>query len=600
MAESMQGLHRSHRCTEVNNTMIGNTVTVMGWVQKSRNKGGIIFVDLRDRSGILQVIFEEANCGEESFAKAEKLRSEFVVAITGEVAKRGGAVNENLATGDIEVIAKDIRILAEADTPPFPIEENSKTKEDLRLKYRYLDLRRPDLQKNIMMRSKVTTLVRSFMADEGFIEIETPTLCKSTPEGARDYLVPSRIHPGEFYALPQSPQIYKQLLMCSGYDRYFQIARCYRDEDLRADRQPEFTQIDMELSFVDVDDVIDVNERLLAKLFKEVIGVDVQLPIQRMTYKEAMERFGSDKPDLRFGMELCDVTDVVKDCEFVVFKNAIEAGGSVRGINAEGQGAMPRKKIDALVDFAKGYGAKGLSYIAIHEDGTMKSSFAKFMKDEEMQALVEKMNGKPGDLLLFAADKSKLVYDVLGALRLEIANQLGLLKKDEYRFVWITEFPLLEWSEELGRYQAMHHPFTMPMEEDLQYIESDPGRVRAKAYDIVLNGTEIGGGSVRIHQDDIQEMMFKALGFTMERAYDQFGFLLNAFKYGVPPHAGLAYGLDRLVMLMAQEDSIRDVIAFPKVKDASCLMSEAPNTVDAKQLEELGISIVKPEAETEE
>lgn len=600
MAESMQGLHRSHRCTEVNNTMVGNTVTVMGWVQKSRNKGGIIFVDLRDRSGILQVIFEEANCGAESFAKAEKLRSEFVVAITGEVAKRGGAVNENLATGDIEVIAKDIRILAEADTPPFPIEENSKTKEDLRLKYRYLDLRRPDLQKNIMMRSKVTTLVRSFMADEGFIEIETPTLCKSTPEGARDYLVPSRIHPGEFYALPQSPQIYKQLLMCSGYDRYFQIARCYRDEDLRADRQPEFTQIDMELSFVDVDDVIDVNERLLAKLFKEVIGVDVQLPIQRMTYKEAMERFGSDKPDLRFGMELCDVTDVVKDCEFAVFKNAIEAGGSVRGINAEGQGAMPRKKIDALVDFAKGYGAKGLAYIAIHEDGTMKSSFAKFMKDEEMQALVEKMNGKPGDLLLFAADKSKLVYDVLGALRLEIADQLGLLKKDEYRFVWITEFPLLEWSEELGRYQAMHHPFTMPMEEDLQYIESDPGRVRAKAYDIVLNGTEIGGGSVRIHQDDIQEMMFKALGFTMERAYDQFGFLLNAFKYGVPPHAGLAYGLDRLVMLMAQEDSIRDVIAFPKVKDASCLMSEAPNTVDAKQLEELGISIVKPEAETEE
>lgn len=600
MAESMQGLHRSHRCTEVNNTMIGNTVTVMGWVQKSRNKGGIIFVDLRDRSGILQVIFEEANCGEESFAKAEKLRSEFVVAITGEVAKRGGAVNENLATGDIEVIAKDIRILAEADTPPFPIEENSKTKEDLRLKYRYLDLRRPDLQKNIMMRSKVTTLVRSFMADEGFIEIETPTLCKSTPEGARDYLVPSRIHPGEFYALPQSPQIYKQLLMCSGYDRYFQIARCYRDEDLRADRQPEFTQIDMELSFVDVDDVIDVNERLLAKLFKEVIGVDVQLPIQRMTYKEAMERFGSDKPDLRFGMELCDVTDVVKDCEFVVFKNAIEAGGSVRGINAEGQGAMPRKKIDALVDFAKGYGAKGLAYIAIHEDGTMKSSFAKFMKDEEMQALVEQMNGKPGDLLLFAADKSKLVYDVLGALRLEIADQLGLLKKDEYRFVWITEFPLLEWSEELGRYQAMHHPFTMPMEEDLQYIESDPGRVRAKAYDIVLNGTEIGGGSVRIHQDDIQEMMFKALGFTMERAYDQFGFLLNAFKYGVPPHAGLAYGLDRLVMLMAQEDSIRDVIAFPKVKDASCLMSEAPNTVDAKQLEELGIAIAKSEAETEE
>ena len=591
MAESMQGLHRSHRCTEVNNTMIGNTVTVMGWVQKSRNKGGIIFVDLRDRSGILQVIFEEAKCGAESFAKAEKLRSEFVAAITGTVAARGGAVNENLATGDIEVIATDIRILAEAETPPFPIEENSKTKEDLRLKYRYLDLRRPDLQRNIMMRSKVTTLTRAFLAGEGFIEIETPTLCKSTPEGARDYLVPSRVHPGEFYALPQSPQIYKQLLMCSGYDRYFQIARCYRDEDLRADRQPEFTQIDMELSFVEVDDVIDVNERFLAKLFKEVLNVDVQLPIQRMTYKEAMERFGSDKPDLRFGMELCDVTDVVKDCEFVVFKSAIENGGSVRGINANGQGAMPRKKIDALVDFAKGYGAKGLAYIAIQEDGSYKSSFAKFMKEEEMAALVERMQGKPGDLLLFAADKSKLVYDVLGALRLEIANQLGLLHKDEYRFVWITEFPLLEWSEELGRYQAMHHPFTMPMEEDLQYIESDPGRVRAKAYDIVLNGTEIGGGSVRIHQDDIQEQMFKALGFTMERAYDQFGFLLNAFKYGVPPHAGLAYGLDRLVMLMAQQDSIRDVIAFPKVKDASCLMSEAPNAVDPKQLEELGIEV---------
>ena len=598
MAESMQGLHRSHRCTEVNNTMIGQTVTVMGWVQKSRNKGGIIFVDLRDRSGILQVIFEEANCGEACFEKAEKLRSEFVAAIIGTVAKRGGAVNENLATGDIEVIASDIRILAEADTPPFPIEENSKTKEELRLKYRYLDLRRPDLQKNIMMRSKVTTLTRAFLAEEGFIEIETPTLCKSTPEGARDYLVPSRVHPGEFYALPQSPQIYKQLLMCSGYDRYFQIARCYRDEDLRADRQPEFTQIDMELSFVDVDDVIDVNERLLARLFKEVIGVDVQLPIQRMTYKEAMERFGSDKPDLRFGMELCDVTDVVKDCEFVVFKSAIENGGSVRGINANGQGAMPRKKIDALVDFAKGYGAKGLAYIAIQEDGSYKSSFAKFMKEEEMAALIDKMQGKPGDLLLFAADKSKLVYDVLGALRLEIANQLGLLHKDEYRFVWITEFPLLEWSEELGRYQAMHHPFTMPMEEDLQYIESDPGRVRAKAYDIVLNGTEIGGGSVRIHQNDVQEQMFKALGFTMERAYDQFGFLLNAFKYGVPPHAGLAYGLDRLVMIMAQQDSIRDVIAFPKVKDASCLMSEAPNTVDPKQLEELGIEILEEKEDT--
>lgn len=592
MAESMKGLKRSHRCTEVSNALIGNEVTVMGWVQKSRNKGGIIFVDLRDRTGILQIIFEEANVGAEGYAKAEKLRSEFVVAITGKVAKRAGAVNENIKTGDIEIIASDIRILSEAETPPFPIEENSKTKEELRLKYRYLDLRRPDLQKNIMLRSKVATLTRAFLAEEGFIEIETPTLCKSTPEGARDYLVPSRVHPGSFYALPQSPQIYKQLLMCSGYDRYFQIARCYRDEDLRADRQPEFTQIDMELSFVDVDDVIDVNERLLAKLFKETIGVEVSLPIQRMTYKEAMERFGSDKPDLRFGMELKDITDVVKDCEFVVFKGAIENGGSVRGINAKGQGNMPRKKIDALVDFAKGYGAKGLAYIAIQEDGSYKSSFAKFMTDEEMSNIVSAMEGEKGDLLLFAADKNKLVYDVLGALRVELANQLGLLDKNEYRFVWITEFPLLEWSEELGRFQAMHHPFTMPMEEDLQYIDSDPGRVRAKAYDIVLNGNEIGGGSVRIHQNDIQEKMFEALGFTMEKAYEQFGFLLNAFKYGVPPHAGLAYGLDRLTMLMAKEDSIRDVIAFPKIKDASCLMSEAPNIVDEKQLEELGIKII--------
>ena len=605
MAETMKGLKRTHRCTEVTTANVGQTVTVMGWVQKSRNKGGIIFVDLRDRSGLLQIIFEQGDdpqrfVGAEEFAKAESLRSEYVIAVVGKVENREGNTNENMATGAIEVRATQLRILSESETPPFQIEADSKTKEELRLKYRYLDLRRPDLQAKIMMRSRVVAKIREFMTNEGFLEIETPILNKSTPEGARDYLVPSRVHPGTFYALPQSPQLFKQLLMCSGFDRYFQIAKCFRDEDLRADRQPEFTQVDMELSFVDVDDVIEVNERLLKAVFKETIGIDVPNPIPRMTWQEAMDRFGSDKPDTRFGMELVNVSDVVAGCGFSVFTSALENGGSVRGINAEGQGEMPRKKIDALVDFAKGYGAKGLAYIAIHEDGTMKSSFAKFMKDEEMQALVEKMNGKPGDLLLFAADKSKLVYDVLGALRLEIADQLGLLKKDEYRFVWITEFPLLEWSEELGRYQAMHHPFTMPMEEDLQYIESDPGRVRAKAYDIVLNGTEIGGGSVRIHQDDIQEMMFKALGFTMERAYDQFGFLLNAFKYGVPPHAGLAYGLDRLVMLMAQEDSIRDVIAFPKVKDASCLMSEAPNTVDAKQLEELGISIVKPEAETEE
>ena len=599
MAESMSGMKRTHRCAELSKAQVGQTVTVMGWVQKSRNKGGVVFVDLRDRSGILQIIFEENKCGTEIFEKAGKLRSEFVIAVTGQVCERAGAVNKNLATGEIEVIAEQLRILSESETPPFHIEENSKTKEELRLKYRYLDLRRPDIQKNIMMRSRACAVIRNFLTEEGFLEIETPMLTKSTPEGARDYLVPSRVHPGSFYALPQSPQLFKQLLMVSGYDRYFQLARCFRDEDLRADRQPEFTQVDMELSFVDVDDVIDVNERLLARLFKEIIGVDVPLPIQRMTWQEAMDRFGSDKPDTRFGMELNDVTDVVRDCEFAVFKNAIADGGSVRGINAKGQGTMPRKKIDALVAFVKDYGAKGLAYIAIQPDGSIKSSFAKFMKDEEMQALIAAMQGEPGDLLLFAADKNKIVYASLGALRLELADKMGLLDKNQYNFLWVTEFPLLEWSDEENRFHAMHHPFTMPMEEDLQYIDTDPGRVRAKAYDIVLNGTEIGGGSVRIHQDDIQEKMFEALGFTKERAHEQFGFLLDAFKYGVPPHAGLAYGLDRLIMLMAKVDSIRDVIAFPKVKDASCLLTNAPDTVDEKQLEELGIRVNEAE-QTEE
>ncbi len=597
MAESMKGLHRTHRCTEVSSKNVNETVTVMGWVQKSRNKGGIIFVDLRDRSGILQVIFEEDKCGSESFAKAEKLRSEYVVAITGEVALRAGGINENLATGDIEIIAKDIRILSEAETPPFPIEENSKTKEEVRLKYRTLDLRRPDLQRNLILRSKVVSIIRNFLAEEGFLEIETPILNKSTPEGARDYLVPSRVHPGSFYALPQSPQIFKQLLMAAGYDRYYQVAKCFRDEDLRADRQPEFTQIDMELSFVDIEDVLDVNERLLARVFKEAIGVDVPLPLQRMTWAEAMERFGSDKPDIRFGMELVNVTDVVKDCDFVVFKGAIENGGSVRGINVKGQGAMPRKKIDALVDFAKGYGAKGLAYIAIHEDGSIKSSFAKFMKDEEMDALVKAMDGQPGDLLLFAADRDKIVFAVLGALRCEMADQLELVSKDDYRFLWVTEFPVFEWSDEENRYMAMHHPFTMPMEEDLDLLDTDMGKARAKAYDIVLNGVELGGGSVRIHQDDIQEKMFKLLGISEEDAHDRFGFLLTAFKYGVPPHAGLAFGLDRMIMLMTGADSIRDVIAFPKVKDASCLMSNAPDKVDAKQLEELCIKVEIPAEE---
>ena len=587
MAESMKGLHRSHRCTEVSNANIGQEVTVMGWVQKRRNLGSLIFIDLRDRSGILQLVFDDSTSDAEVLKKANELRSEYVIAATGIVRKRDGAVNNELKTGDIEIDVKTLRILSESETPPFPIEEDSNTKEELRLKYRYLDLRRPDMQRNLILRSRVTTFMRKFLENEGFIEIETPMLTKSTPEGARDYLVPSRVHPGNFYALPQSPQLFKQLLMCSGYDRYLQIVKCFRDEDLRADRQPEFTQVDMELSFVDIDDVIDVNERLLKSLFKEVLDVDIELPIKRMTYKEAMERYGSDKPDTRFGMELVNVSDVVKDCEFGVFANAIKDGGTVRGINATGQGNMPRKKIDKLVEFVKGIGLKGLAYIQIADDGSIKSSFAKFMKDEEMDALIKAMDGKNGDLLLFAADKTKLVFDCLGALRLELADQMGIIDEDKFNFLWVTEFPLFEYSEEQERFVSMHHPFTMPMEEDLDLLDSDLGAVRSKAYDIVLNGYELGGGSVRIHQGDIQEKMFEKLGFTKEDAHERFGFLLDAFKYGVPPHAGLAFGLDRLIMLMAKRDNIREVIAFPKVKDASCLMTDAPNVVDEKQMEEL-------------
>lgn len=597
MAESMKGLKRTCRCAELSEANIGQTVTVMGWVQKNRNKGGICFVDLRDRSGILQIIFEEEKIGAEGFEKAGALRSEFVIAVVGTVCKRAGAVNDSLATGTIEVAATELRVLSESQTPPFPVEEDSKTKEEIRLKYRFLDLRRPDLQKIIMMRSNIATLTRQFLSEEGFIEIETPILQKSTPEGARDYLVPSRIHNGAFYALPQSPQLFKQLLMCSGYDRYFQLAKCFRDEDLRADRQPEFTQIDMELSFVDIDDVIDVNERLLHKLFKEILGIEIELPIQRMTWQEAMDRFGSDKPDIRFGMELKDISDLVKNCGFGVFTGALENGGTVRGINAAGQGAMPRKKIDALVDFVKGYGAKGLAWLAINGDGSFKSSFSKFMTEDELNAIVGRLDGKPGDLLLFAADSTKIVWSVLGALRLQIADELGLRRPDEYKFLWITEFPLFEWSDEQNRLLAMHHPFTMMMEEDIELLESAPEKVRAKAYDITLNGVEIGGGSVRIHQDDIQKKMFNILGFTDEKAEEQFGFLLNAFRYGVPPHAGLAYGLDRLVMLMAKTDNIRDVIAFPKIKDASCLLTGAPDIVEDVQLEELGIAL---RAETKE
>ena len=591
MAESMKGLKRTHRCGELSAANVGEIVTVMGWVQKQRNKGGIIFVDMRDRAGILQVIFEESDCGTENFEKASTLRSEFVIAVVGKVEKRSGAVNENLSTGEIEIRATEVRILSEAETPPFPIEADSKTKEELRLKYRYLDLRRPDLQNNLILRSKICTSIRNYMAGEGFLEIETPILQKSTPEGARDYLVPSRVHPGSFYALPQSPQLFKQLLMCSGYDRYFQVAKCFRDEDLRADRQPEFTQVDLEMSFVDVDDVIAVTEGMVAKVCKEAIGHEVSLPIQRMTWQEAMDRFGSDKPDTRFGMELVNVSDVVANCGFGVFTGALANGGSVRGINVKGQAEMPRKKIDALVDFAKGYGAKGLAYLCVLPDGTYKSSFSKFMTEEELAALVAAMDGQPGDLLLFAADKLKIVWSVLGALRCELAKQLELIDPDKFNFLWITEFPLLEWSEDDNRFVAMHHPFTMPMDEDLPMLDTDPGKVRAKAYDIVLNGVELGGGSVRIFQDDVQEKMFEVLGFTKEQAWDRFGFLLSAFKYGVPPHAGLAIGLDRFVMLLVKAESIREVIAFPKVKDASCLMTNAPDVVDAKQLEELQLKI---------
>ena len=596
MAESMKGMHRTCRVAEVTEEMIGSEITLMGWVQKSRDKGGIIFVDLRDRSGIMQLIFDSAKTDKETCEKAAKLRSEFVIAVKGVLQKRAGEANTKLTTGNLEVQVNYLRILSESEVPPFQIEENSKTKDEIRLQYRYLDLRRPDLQRNMKLRSDVAYYTREFFHNNGFMEIETPMLGKSTPEGARDYLVPSRVHPGSFYALPQSPQLFKQLLMCSGYDRYIQLARCFRDEDLRADRQPEFTQIDMELSFVDVDDVIDINERYLKYLFKKTLNIDVQTPIPRMTWIEAMNRFGSDKPDVRFGMELIDVSDVVKDFDFAVFRNALEKkDGSVRGINVKGEGDMGRKQIDKLVEMAKGMGAGGLAYIQLKTDGTVKSSFSKFMTEEQQAALISAMGGEKGDLLLFAADRNKIVWNVLGQLRLHFRDELHLVRKDDFNFLWIVEFPLLEWSDEENRYMAMHHPFTMPMEEDLCYIDSDPGRVRAKAYDIVLNGNEIGGGSVRIHQDDIQEKMFEVLGFTKERAWKQFKFLLTAFKYGVPPHAGLAYGLDRLVMLMAQADTIRDVIAFPKVKDASDLMTEAPSRVEQKQLDELGLEVPSEE-----
>ena len=595
MAESMKGMHRTHRCTELNKEDIGKTVTVMGWVAKYRNKGGLIFIDLRDRSGILQLVYEEQDCGSEVFEKAAKLRNEYVIAATGVVTERA-AINENILTGHIEIRVKETRILSEAETTPFEIVNDLKTKEELRLKYRYLDLRRPDMQEKLMLKSKVLRLMRDFMADEGFVEVETPIMCNSTPEGARDYLVPSRVNQGCFYALPQSPQVLKQLLMLSGFDRYFQIARCFRDEDLRADRQPEFTQADMELSFVDVDDVLEVNERLIKHIMKETKGIDIKLPLPRMKWQDAMNDYGSDKPDTRFEMKLVDVSEVVKSCGFGVFTSALEMkNGSVRGINVKGQAGMPRKKVDALVDKAKGFGAKGLAYLAVNEYGTYKSSFSKFMTEEELDKLVQTMKGEKGDLLLFAADKTALVWNVLGALRLDLGEELGLIDKSKFNFLWIVEFPLLGWNEDENRFQAEHHPFTAPMEEDWENADKDPGSIRAKAYDIVLNGYELGGGSVRIYQNDVQEKMFELLGFTKEEAHNKFGFLLDAFKYGVPPHAGLAYGVDRFVMLLAGAENIREVIAFPKNKDAMDLMLGSPNAVDTKQLDELGIMIKKTE-----
>lgn len=591
MGETISGMKRTHRCTELSVADVGKKVTVMGWVQKWRNLGSLLFIDLRDRTGLVQIVFNDQT-EREIFEKAETIRNEFVIAVTGEVARRAPeAVNPSMKTGEIEILASELRILSKAETPPFHIEENSSVNEAMRLKYRYLDLRRPDMQASLMLRHRVAKIARDYFDQNGFLEIETPILIKSTPEGARDYLVPSRVHPGKFYALPQSPQLFKQLLMVAGYDRYVQIAKCFRDEDLRADRQPEFTQIDLEMSFVDVDDVIAVNEGFIKRVFKEALGVEVETPFLRMSYQEAMDRFGSDKPDLRFGMELVNVSDLVKGCGFKVFADAVANGGSVRAINAKGCGGFSRKEIDSLSEFVKTYGAKGMAWIAVEENG-LRSSIAKFFSEEELDALLKRTCAEPGDLICFIADKNQVVYDSLGALRVEIARRLGILNDTEYKFLWVTEFPLFEYDEEENRWVAKHHPFTSPMDEDMEFLESDPGRVRSKAYDIVLNGTEIGGGSIRIHMQDLQQRMFGLLGLSEEEATAKFGYLLEAFRYGVPPHGGIAYGLDRLVMLMAGRSSIRDVIAFPKVQNASDLMIEAPDVVDSKQLEELNLRVV--------
>ncbi|MBS5645449.1 MAG: aspartate--tRNA ligase [Clostridiales bacterium] len=590
MSEQLGGWKRTGMCEDFSSRDIGKKVTLMGWVDSRRNLGGLIFVWLRDRSGIIQLVFDE-NDQTGDFSGAESLRAEFVIAVKGEVVARTPEnVNPDLHTGEIEVKVEELRILSKAETPPFEIEENSNVREELRLKYRYLDLRRPDMQKNFILRNRIAMTVRKYLDENGFMEIETPMLQKSTPEGARDYLVPSRIHKGAFYALPQSPQIFKQLLMVSGFDRYYQLAKCFRDEDLRADRQPEFTQIDMELSFVEVEDIIAINEGLIQRVFHDVMGIDIKTPLRRIPWQEAMERYGSDKPDTRFGMELMDISDIAKGCSFKVFSGAVENGGSVRCINAKKAG-LSRKEIDALGEFVKTYGAKGLAWMNFKEEG-MASPIAKFLTQEEIAAITERTGAQTGDLLLFVADRNKVVFDSLGALRLHLAHKLGLIDENRFDLLWVTEFPQFEYSEEEGRYVAMHHPFTAPMDEDIEYLETQPEKVRAKAYDIVLNGNEIGGGSIRIHNAELQERMFRALGFSKEEAWNRFGFMMEAFKYGTPPHGGLAYGLDRLVMLLGKCQSIRDVIAFPKVQNASDLMSEAPSQVDEKQLEELGIGLL--------
>jgi len=594
MFESIKGLKRTDKCGLLSKKDIGREVTVMGFADSERNLGGLLFINLRDISGIVQLFFD--NTDEELTKKASSVRNEFVIAAKGVVCARGeGAVNKNMPTGEIEIHVKELRILNKAKTPPFYIVENSDVKEELRLKYRYLDLRRPDMQRKLVTRHKVAKIARDYFDENGFLEIETPMLIKSTPEGARDYLVPSRVRNGSFYALPQSPQLYKQLLMLSGMDRYFQIARCFRDEDLRADRQPEFTQIDLEMSFVEIDDVIEVNERFIAKVFKEILDVEVKTPFLRMPYQEAMDRFGSDKPDTRFDMELIDLSDIVKTCGFKVFTDAVANGGSVRCINAKNLGdKISRKNIDALGEFAKTYKAKGLAWVKNNADG-IQSPIAKFLSEEEMAKIIEKTNCEVNDVLLFVADKNSVVYDTLGALRCEIAKKYDLIDNTKFNLLWVTDFPLLEYSEEDERYVAKHHPFTAPNDEDLELLDTHPENVRAKAYDIILNGVELGGGSIRIYNSELQAKMFEVLGFTKEEAMEKFGFLLEAFEYGVPPHGGMAYGFDRFMMLLTGSESIRDVIAFPKVQNASELMTNAPGTVDKKQLDELGIELIKKE-----